>query len=54
LVKTGRGAPYEKSRKIMNAGTCAHEGELLRMKGKIVDFLLKTGRGYPTKKVGKS
>ena len=38
--------------------TCAHEGELVPMKAKIVEFWLEpvgaeTGRGYPTKKAGK-
>ena len=35
------GAPYEKDKKILSRGTCAHEGEVVAMKAKIVDFWLK-------------
>jgi len=50
VVETGKGYP-KKRWKITNEETCAQEGELVPMKGKLVDFWLKPVRGTPQKRL---
>ena len=44
------GYPTKKAAKITNGGNCAHEGELVPMKGKIVEFWLEPVRAPLQKK----